>query len=149
MRGGANAKPTEIKQAQGNKGHRPLTPELEPQRISAGIDPGLVSQAARPHFDRLRSVLEPRGQWSTDSYLAVVQLSELLAEVDQMRETVALEGMFVDGRTHSAYVALAAADFRVRMWLQEFGLTDSTRAKVKIEAPKSSAKDPLAAYGLN
>lgn len=142
-------KPTELKIAQGNKGHRPLSPELEPQRITGGIDRGLVSPEAQPHFDRLRSVLEPRGQWSTDGYLAVVQLSELLAECADMRATIMLEGRFVDGKTHSAYIALAAADFRVRMWLQEFGLTDASRAKVKIDAPKGKTNDPLAAYGLN
>ena len=145
-------KPTELKIAQGNKSRVPaaqLNMENEPHRIAGGIDRGLVSEAAQPHFDRLRSVLEPRGQWSTDSYLAVVQLAELLAEVADMRATIADEGRFVEGRTHSAYIALAAADFRVRMWLQEFGLTDSTRAKVKIEAAKATTHDPLAAYNLN
>jgi hypothetical protein len=142
-------KPTELKLAQGNKGHRPLTPELEPPRGAVGIDRALVSAEAQPHFDRLRSVLEPRGQWSTDSYLAVVQLSELLAEVEDMRGTIRDQGRFIDGRPNSAYVALAAADFRVRMWLQEFGLTDASRAKVKIDPAKPTTHDPLAAYGLN
>lgn len=149
MRGGSNAKPTEVKQAQGNKGHRPLTPELEPPRIDSGIDDDLVSEEARPHFDRLRSVLEPRGQWSTDSYIAVAQLSELLASQDALREALATDGLILEGKLNPAFRALADADNRIRMWLQEFGLTDATRAKVKMDPPKSATKDPLSEYGLN
>jgi len=145
---GANAKPTEVKLAEGNKGHRPLAPENEPQRLAGGIDRGLVSVAAQPHFDRLRSVLEPRGQWSTDGYLAVVQLSELLAAQDALREVVEA-GLIIEGKLNPAFRALADADNRIRMWLQEFGLTDSARSRVKIDAPKSATNDPLAAYGLN
>ena len=149
MRGGANIKPTEVKLADGNKGHRPLAPETEPPRIKGGIDRSLVSVAAQAHFDRLRSVLEPRGQWSTDGYLAVLQLAELLASQDALREAIATDGLIVEGKLNPAFRALADADNRIRMWLQEFGLTDAARSRVKIDTPKGKTNDPLAAYGLN
>ena len=149
MRGGHNAKPTEQKLAEGNKGHRPLNPELEPPRLAGGIDRKRFSPAAQPHYDDLKSILEPRGQWSRDSYLIVKQGCDLLAMKDELTRELELSGLIVDGRASDVLKTLLVINNQIKSILESFGLTDATRARVKIEAAKKEANNPLAAYGLN
>jgi P27 family predicted phage terminase small subunit len=49
-------------------------------------------------------------------------------------------------RAHPALAAKADADRRIRGWLAEFGLTPSSRSRVKTDGSKED-DDPLAKYG--
>lgn len=109
------------------------------------------------------ALLKKRGQLSQDSRASFIALCSCWQEWRELQDDLRMNGRYqrvvtgsgdVMERTRPALQAYQHADNRLRAWLIEFGLTDSSRGSVSLtpeEAATNGAteQDPLAEFGLH
>lgn len=138
---GRKPKPTELKRLQGNPGKRPLN-EAEPQpegvaKMPHGLKTHYPQLAKR--WEELAAVLEPLGLLTEADGLAFRLLLQhyqfALEAAVELREAGSLTRMDENGveRKHPLLQIFRDNSNMYRMWAAEFGLTPSSRARLKVD----------------
>jgi len=139
-----------LKIIKGNPGRRPL-PENEPVPPEGAIDcPEWVTERARVFWERHEPVMTAMGVLTTADVDALAVLCETEAEFWDAREDVKTGGARLEVFTESGSkwvanpsVAIASDAFkRAKSMMVEFGLTPSSRTRVKAQ-PKPEKKSAL------
>lgn len=171
MPAGRPRKPTTLKLVTGTeKPCRANPAEPQPPPAPTGMAPPRhLSPRAVDAWHRLAPMLDAMGVLTVADELALERLCECYAELEEARASLA-RPVLASGKdgepveiaaagqvtyvTHSAngsmvrarpeVAAIAEADRRLKGYLAEFGLTPSTRSRVKAEG--GGERDPLDAY---
>ena len=147
---GRPPKPTALKLLEGNPGKRALNdrePKVAPGRPKR---PTWLAVKARRHWHQAVQALEGMGVLTVADGPAVALLANALAEYIEAAREVEERGLtFMDVRLdkegtvissvirpNPATAVRADAWRRVNLMLQQFGLTASSRSKVKVEKPE-------------
>lgn len=149
---GRRPKPTALKKAEGNPGGRKLNEnEVESEPLSEDSPPPehMSEQAKLAWCSIVENYAHTNVIQKTDE-LALEQLCETYADVRTLQEEIAITGMNIFSTNRSgvqnikrnpAVGTLAAARKDLRMWLVEFGLTPSARAKLHSENNNNNGED--------
>lgn len=146
--------PTHLKVISGNPGKRPLNdqePQLPNERPKY---PKGFSAEEKACWDVVCSYLEKMGICSVVDSMAMERLIKVYMEIMVLTKTIESEGFTYQCETkgggimlraHPAVALLADADRRFRQWLVEFGLTPSSRSRIKVDASQNP-QDQIADY---
>lgn len=140
---GRKPTPTHLKVVAGNPGRRPLNDAEPVAQKSRPSCPSHASDKARETWGYVCSILDQMGLLSDVDALAIEMLCEAyadyLAAVQALKEfgsdyyqTVNQSGGVMH-RAHPAVAVKQDADRRIRGWLAEFGMTPSSRSRVRAE----------------
>lgn len=146
---GRKPKPTHLKVLQGNPGRRPL-PADEPKLESCFPDPpGHLSEAARKHWNEVGGMLHETGILTALDADALAAYCELHVRWVEANEQIRKYGLVIKGPSgapvQSPYFKISAITFdAMKAMLVEFGMTPSSRARVKSTKPKE-VENPFAA----
>lgn len=146
MIGGRKPTPTALKLVTGKKGRgiNRQEPKFEP---AAPVPPDELEPAARKHWDRLVADLATSGVALRADSTALAGLCDQLATFDYANEMLRSGGWTVAtefGEKASPFVQIRNAAWRAAAsMLAEFGLTPSSRSRVKVGDPgeKKPAKN--------
>lgn len=116
--------------------------------------PGL-SKLGEKYWPLIRELLHALPVTAKSDVVAVQRLTETYALVQDMSATLAKEGRVITKRTmdgpvpmkHPLVEQLNDAETRLRLYLNEFGLTPASRSKVKGDTGGND-QDPLAQFGI-
>ena len=143
-RRGPKKMPTKLKILKGNPGHRPLpTDEPEPDVSESVPDPpDHLSDGAREEWGRLAPLLHGCGILTRIDETGLAAYCECYAEWKIAKQKVEEHGRLVKApsgypNVSPWYVIKKAMQKEMRSWLQEFGMTPSSRNGVA----KASRKD--------
>lgn len=146
---GRKPKPTNLKILQGNPGRRPL-PDDEPRLESCFPDPpDHLSEAARKHWNEVGGMLHEAGILTAVDADALAAYCELHARWVEANEKIREYGLVIKSPSgapmQSPYFKISAITFdAMKAMLVEFGMTPSSRARVKSTKPKE-VENPFAA----
>jgi len=154
---GPKAKPTSIKTLLGNPGRRPLN-EHEPVAPLASIAPPKLLRAnARPYWDDLAPVLIAMRVLTSADVPAFARYCNLLARYKELDDLLMTKGStgttypIKDANGKTRGVAEWPMAWELRQLLnqllvheREFGLTPSSRSKLRVEPVSSTAMTPAA-----
>lgn len=146
---GRKPKPTHLKVLQGNPGRRPL-PADEPKLASCFPDPpSHLSEAARQHWAEVGGMLHEAGILTALDADALAAYCELHARWVEANEKIREYGLVIKSPSgapvQSPYFKISAITFdAMKALLVEFGMTPSSRARVKSTKPKE-VENPFAA----
>jgi len=134
---------------QGNPGRRPL-PDDEPRLESCFPDPpDHLSEAARKHWNEVGGMLHEAGILTAVDADALAAYCELHARWVEANEKIREYGLVIKSPSgapmQSPYFKISAITFdAMKAMLVEFGMTPSSRARVKSTKPKE-VENPFAA----
>jgi P27 family predicted phage terminase small subunit len=139
---GRKPKPTTLKILAGNPGHRPLN-DREPATPQGMPDcPEFLDDEARAEWDRICRVLAQMGLLSTADRPALTAYCVTYSRWVEAERHVKQHGMIVKSPNKGVpmpnpflWVATAAMA-ELRKWLIEFGLTPSSRSRIKAGADR-------------
>lgn len=146
---GPKPQPTELKRLRGNPGRRPL-PKNEPKpRVSSGLPraPTYLDKKAQNEWRRMVKELHPIGLLTNIDLTALsAYCSSYSIWVDAITK-IQKHGPLIKAQSgfpmQSPYLQIAnKAQGEMRKWLIEFGMTPSSRTRVKPEK-SGDKKDPL------
>jgi P27 family predicted phage terminase small subunit len=155
---GRPPKPTALKLLHGNPGKRPLNDREPAPPIGRPKRPAWLAKDARRYWRQACETMERMGVLTVADQTAVGLLCNALAEYVEASREVEARGLLVEDRRYDkegnivgetvkanpAVAARADAWRRVNLMLQQFGMTASSRAKVKTEKP--AEVDPFAEW---
>lgn len=155
MARGRKPTPTHLKVVTGNPGRRPLN-DAEPNAVrSRPSCPAHASDKAKETWGYVCGMLDRMGILSEVDAIAIEMLCEAYADWLGAKRALAEFGSDyyqtensaggVMHRAHPAVATKADADRRIRGWLAEFGMTPSSRSRVKVDGEKAE-DDPLSQY---
>lgn len=151
---GRKPTPTAVKIARGNPGKRPL-PVGEPRGDTSVDDgpPDWMTVEARQFWTEAAGRLRKSGVLTVDDLSALTVASEIYGQWLRASRTVAEQGETIEvegssGQTRIVERPEVAVAARARMdllrYLVEFGMTPSSRARLKVDP--QTAEDPLEAF---
>lgn len=116
--------------------------------------PGLT-KLGKKHWPAVRAVLRELPVTAASDMIAVQRFTEAYAQVMDFQDTLDKDGRFYKAltengfqlRPHPLVSQLEDAERRLRMYMNEFGLTPASRSKVKNDGD-NPIKDPLENLGL-
>lgn len=112
-------KPTELRELEGNRGHRPI-PESPDYPLASIKPPAIVRNTQRRIWNRYAPILYQAGVLRDPDVPAWVITTYLVAEVmDAIKNKEPVRQLIKE----------------VRPWLVEFGMTPASRAKIDIGDP--------------
>lgn len=117
--------------------------------------PGLT-ELGKKHWPAVRAVLRELPVTAASDMIAVQRFTEAYAQVMDFQDTLDDEGRVYKAltkegfqlRPHPLVAQLEDAERRLRMYMNEFGLTPASRSKVKSDGDDNAKKDPLENLGL-
>lgn len=147
---GRPPKPTSLKVLQGNPGKRPLNEHEPAPEQGRPTRPAWLSKDARRYWSSAIRMLSEMGVLTRVDGTAVALMCNALAEYVEAAAEVDKRGLVLEETRYSkdgdvlgesikanpAVQARADAWRRVNLMLQQFGLTASSRAKIKVEKPQ-------------
>ena len=140
---GPKPKPTALKLLHGNPGHRPLNAD-EPQPEKAIPDcPEHLDAPARLEWERLTPELFRLGLLTRIDAAALAAYCQAYSRWQEAEGVIASEGITaVNLKTGCVHVhpavSIAKESMRlVREFMVEFGLSPASRARLKVEPPKT------------
>ena len=147
LRGG-RAKPTELKVMTGNPGKRPLVErDLRRYKMEPQPAPAFLDEFGKEYWDELMEILYGMGILYRSDIKSIIFLCETWSDFRKACITLEREGRIVEStdkagnlvvKSHPAFQQKSDADRRMRMWLAEFGLTPSSRSRVKDDGSKAT-----------
>lgn len=150
MRGRKPA-PTALKVLRGNPGRRPLNKaEPAPPRVVDLAPPPELAGAAAVEWARIAPKLQRVGLLTEIDVQALIAYCMTWARWLEAENNVRDHGMVLAGKRGAPvlnpYVAIAArAQQQLRVWLESFGMTPSSRTRVKTD-PGDKPADRFAKY---
>lgn len=150
-RSGGKAKPTALKLLQGNPGKRPLNeaePKPEPEIPSC---PEHLDEEAQREWERMAGRLSDLGLLTGIDRAALAAYCLAWSRWVQAEEAVRETGLLLQSAKTMVFyqnpmVAIAnRAQAEMRRWIQEFGMTPSSRSGMKV-TESNEKKNPLAKY---
>jgi P27 family predicted phage terminase small subunit len=138
---GPKPKPTELKKLAGNPGKRPLnSQEPQPEPASTRCPHGLSDGAKKFWRKQAKQMIE-LGVLTSADVPAFILMAEHLAIAREAREIIADSGLMdkdVNGvdRKHPLLQVWRDNSTAYRMYASEFGLTPSSRSRLKVTAPE-------------
>jgi P27 family predicted phage terminase small subunit len=146
---GRKPKPTALRRAQGNPGHRPLN-NNEPKPTGIPLCPSHLNEVAKREWRRIAPELIALGLLTKIDRAALaaycVSYSRWVAaeqSVDKFGTVIKLKNSDTPLRNPHVTIANAALD-QMRKFLVEFGMTPSSRSR--IQAAPTEAKDTFAEF---
>lgn len=131
--------PTALKIIRGNPGKQKL-PVGEPVPPPGDAEmPTWLSARGRRFWRRLSPVLRSMGCLTSADGEGLAVLCETLNEFVQASKDVRKRGAIVDGRANPSVAMANAAGQRVRLMMAEYGLTPSSRSRIKAGATEVPA----------
>lgn len=137
---GPAAKPTRIRELQGNPGKRKL-PKGEPRpsvkdRVPSA--PRWLSKEAKGEWRRIAPLLHRTGLLTEVDGVALGMMCEALAVYHQAKEAMGGEGLIVvsdkgNSYQHPALGIMNSARADVLRWAREFGMTPAARSRISLE----------------
>ena len=117
--------------------------------------PGLT-KIGKKHWPAVRAVLRELPVTAASDMIAVQRFTEAYAQVMEFQDQLDTEGRVYKAltehgfslRDHPLVGQLEDAERRLRMYMNEFGLTPASRSKVKADGDGNGKKDPLENLGL-
>lgn len=154
---GRRPKPTALKKLAGNPGGRPLN-ELEPKPPTGMPEmPKGMNHAARREWKIITKALAAMGVLSIVDGKALGQYCELMGFAEVYRNEFSAEPMVEepivnkDGnvvgykkKVNPAFSAYLGASKAAKNYLTEFGLTPSSRSRLKVDSKPKPPEDPMA-----
>lgn len=146
---GRKPKPTSLKLLQGNPGKRPID-DREPQpEVCVPDPPEHLSEAAREHWHQIAHELAEVGILTVLDQDALALYCEAYARWVNANQQIQQFGPLVKAPSgypmQSPFLAIANKAFdQMRALLTEFGMTPSSRVRVKVQQP--AASDPMDDY---
>ena len=143
MKPGPKTKPTTLKKAQGNPGKRPL-PENEPmpdKPKKLPMSPRHLDKIGRKEWNRIGKLLHKLGLLTDIDMTALAAYCSTYATWVEAQENIKKHGVLIKAQSgfpmQSPYLTISnKAMSEMRKWLVEFGMTPSSRTRVKVEKPK-------------
>lgn len=138
MKPGTKPKPTVLKAAAGNPGRRRLNVDEPKYRGGRWYAPRELGKDGKRLWRRLVGVLGPAGVITEGDLAALELMCESYEDRCAARRRYLAEGMTVEGSKGSPvispYVRIAKAyQEEMRWFLAEFGLTPSSRTRIKVD----------------
>lgn len=148
MKGRKN-KPTALKVLAGNPGKRPLPKEIDVPPAEVAMPPELKGKgyaAARREWKRIAPLLSDAGVMKETDRTALIIYCQTWQRYLDAEEDFRREGMFhitpnLSVQVHPAHSIMRGALDQIMKLMLEFGLTPSSRTRVKGEKPP--AENPL------
>ena len=143
---GRRPKPTKLKLLQGNPGKRKI-PDDEPEpEVCVPDPPEHLSEAAREHWQQVATELADAGILTRIDRDALGLYCEAYARWVHANQQIQQFGPLVKAPSgypmQSPFLAIANKAFdQMRAMLTEFGMTPSSRTKVRVERPDTG--DPM------
>ena len=154
---GRKPTPSHLKLVKGtNRKDRENGQEPQPQRARPSM-PAHMSDRAKEVWGYVVALLDRMGVLTEADAMALEQLCEAYADWRDARETIEAAGAYYETvnqaggtmiRAHPAVSIRNDAARRVQSLMAEFGMTPSSRSKVKGRDGDEEQNDPLAKYGL-
>lgn len=138
MSTGRKPKPTAIKVASGNPGRRRLN-DAEPKLLNGRwYAPKTLNEDGQRLWRMIMKTLGPAGVITEGDLVALQLLCENFEDRLTARREYLRSGMIVEGSTGTLVVSPAvriakALSEEIRWYLAEFGLTPSSRSKIRVE----------------
>ena len=143
--------PTALKVLRGNPGHRPLnTREPAPARVVDLTPPAELSGVAAAEWIRLAPALQKLGLLTVIDDRALMAYCMVWARWLEAESHVRDHGLVLKGKRGapfvSPYVKIAAqAALQLKGWIEQFGMTPSSRSRVKTD-PGDKPADPFTKF---
>ena len=138
---GRKPKPTSLRLLNGLAGHRPINPdEPKPPRVIPRC-PAHLNKEARREWKRMVADLSPLFMLTPLDRVALAVICDAWARFVEASMGLQKSGILVRGRhskepVHSPYLAVInQAIAQITAMLPEFGLTPSSRSRLRIEKP--------------
>lgn len=149
---GRKPKPTALKLVQGNPGRRPLNTDEPKPDPKAPPCPEYLGEPAKAAWARVAPELERLGVLTVIDGMALELLVDAYQEWMDAREQVDLYGATYESLTQNGTIIRARPEVaiasdawrRIRAMLAEFGMTPSSRSRVK--GQQEQDEDPFAAF---
>lgn len=151
---GRKPKPSHLKVVTGNPGRRPMNEDEPKPKIQIPDPPPHLSADAKKAWPQVAQWLFGMRVLTIVDAIALERLCETYAELlraqrklkrGEYQKVVTKTGTKLE--RHPAVAMVQDADRRLRAWLTEFGLTPSSRSRVKGEQKGGQGKvDPLEEY---
>lgn len=147
---GPKRKPTALKKLDGNPGRRPLNdqePKYPPINAENELPPpAVLTGPAKKEWTRLTTLLGEVGLLQQTDQTALMLYCQAFGDWLKEQELVAEQGSVVPGVRGgliiNPHVKLSQqAEERMRFYLTEFGLTPSSRSKLKVDRPGGEDDD--------
>lgn len=153
MSRGRKPTPTFLKLLDGNPGKRPINDAEPSPTIELPDAPLVLDDLAREEWDRLAPELVKLGILSGIDRLQLATYCQAYSRWVKAEDALAEDGyvLFGSGEKGGAYQnpMLAVANKAMEQMLKiaaEFGMTPSSRTKIKVDVASEAAKSPLTAF---
>lgn len=142
---GRRPKPTQLKVITGNPGKRPLNTKEPKPAVKRLVPPAWLDPKARYAFQELEKILgEDMRVLTGADRMALELLCDVYSEYREARDVILRDGSTYEVETEQGSyvrprpeVAIAADAWkRVKSMLTEFGLTPSSRTRIKMGKPE-------------
>lgn len=149
MARGRKPKPTKIKQLEGNPGKRALNKQEPKTKSVIPICPSHLKGAARTEWGTLTKELHALGLISTVDRAALAICCTAWADYVQASNKLVKEGAVIisdkGGMYQNPWVAIKKRSMdQVMKFYSEFGMTPSSRSRVKVDIP--TEEDEMAGF---
>lgn len=149
---GRRPKPTALKQLQGNPGKRKLN-DREPRPAPAGVPPcpDYLDAVAKKEWVRMSHLLEPLGLLTAIDGTALALFCQAYSRWLEADRQIRQFGAVIKTPTGfpilNPYLSvMKGALAQMNKLIVEFGMTPSSRSRLRIEPPSKTAEDPLDAF---
>lgn len=134
-------KPSAVRKAEGNPGHRPINDENEPKPKGNVVCPGTLSEGAREVWKRLAPQLKSMGVLTRIDTDVLGRYCEVWCQWREATDAIVGDGMTLDGRSRA--VVKIARDAGAEMTRLEtlLGMNPSARASLSV-IPKREKDEP-------
>lgn len=134
-------KPSELRRAEGNRGHRPI-PKDEPSPKGAAVCPKSLSKDAKSVWKRLAPQLKEMGVLTAIDTDVLGRYCEVWVQWREATDAIVGQGMTLDGRSRA--VVKIARDAGAEMTRLEtlLGMSPSSRASLSVAPKRDSKEEP-------
>lgn len=149
MKRGRKPKPSAIREAEGNRGHRRLN-KREPRPTGGTTCPTWLTTDAKKEWRRLGPMLTKMGILTVLDRASFGAYCQTLVEVRELTLAVRKTGYTIETpggiRKNPLWACLCDASSRMLKLSTEFGLTPSSRASLCVTPPKATDEPDLDAF---
>jgi len=141
---GRKPKPTKLRMLQGNPGKRPLNTQEPAYRALQSECPEFLGVQARKEWDRIKAVFDQQELITESDYSALTAYCAAWGRWIEAEDHIKQSGMLVKSPSGYAiqnpWLAISNRAFEQMMkFMVEFGMTPSSRSRVKTVGPEEKS----------